>query len=229
LNRDLRDHEEAQIAYERRQAAARRRIAEREALREQRRRDTRRRAMVFLAALLTGVALILLLAPASAAEPEEPDSSIPAAADAVVQATEELAQHPAPLLPEQEAGRYGAITEEERELLARLVWLEARGESMDGQQAVAEVVLNRVAADNFPDTVEEVIFQGLGTKSQQFSPAGRIGEAEPGADQYEAVEQALLGESILPMDVVYFSRGGENDRVWGRIGGHVFCHQYIWE
>ena len=35
--------------------------------------------------------------------------------------------------------RYAPITVDERETLARLVWLEARGEPAEGQQAVAEV------------------------------------------------------------------------------------------
>lgn len=133
------------------------------------------------------------------------------------------------LLEEQEtAGRYAPITEEERELLARLVWLEARGESPLGQQAVAEVVLNRVAAANFPQTVEEVIWQGWERNKPQFSTAGRLDEAEPGEAQYAAVDRALGGEHVLPMDVVYFSGRAENGNIWGRIGGHVFCRQYVW-
>lgn len=118
---------------------------------------------------------------------------------------------------------------EDAELLARLVWLEARGEPAEGQQAVAEVVLNRVAADNFPNTVREVIYEGYGTNCQQFTPAGLIDTAEPTEDQYAAVERAAGGERILPADVVYFSTEAENSRVWGQIGNHVFCHQYIWE
>lgn len=133
------------------------------------------------------------------------------------------------VLPPVAESRYAEVTEEDQELLARLVWLEARGEPEDGKQAVAEVVLNRVAAENFPGTVSEVVYQGLGTSKQQFTPAGRIDEATPTDAEYAAVEQAIHGESILPLDVVYFSTAGENDRVWGQIGNHVFCYQYIWE
>ena len=128
------------------------------------------------------------------------------------------------LKPTRAESRYQAITESERELIARIVYLEARGEPEAGQQAVAEVILNRVAADNFPDSVEAVIDQ-----EGQFSTAGRVEEAAPGDKQYEAVEAAMHGEPVLPMDVVYFSREGENENVWGKIGGHVFCYQYIWE
>ena len=128
-----------------------------------------------------------------------------------------------------EESRYGYVSSEDRELIARLVWLEARGEPAEGKQAVAEVVLNRRAADNFPDTVYDVIYQNFGQKGQQFTPAGLIDEAWPTDAEYAAVEQAIHGEYILPLDVVYFSTKGENDRVWGQIGGHVFCYQYIWE
>ena len=35
---------------------------------------------------------------------------------------------------------------------------------------------------------------------------------------------ALSGPNILPMDVMYFATYPENDRVWGTIGGHIFCY-----
>jgi len=127
--------------------------------------------------------------------------------------------------------RYANITMTENELkeLAEIIYHEARGESLDGQQAVAEVVFNRIMADNFPDTVYEVIHQGEGKKTVQFSSVKLLGTADPMPEQYEAIEKAMFGINILPEDVVYFSRSGENNRVWGTIGNHVFCYQYIWE
>lgn len=124
------------------------------------------------------------------------------------------------------AGRYIGITVTGDELreLAAAVYLEARGESAEGQQAVAEVVLNRVLADNFPGTVHDVLYQ-----PGQFTPADKIAETTPTDAQYEAVEAALSGDNILPVDVVYFSTSGENSRIWGTIGGHVFCRQYARE
>lgn len=44
-------------------------------------------------------------------------------------------------------------------LLAHLVYAEARGESYRGQVAVASVVLNRVKSSSFPNTVAGVIYQ----------------------------------------------------------------------
>lgn len=92
--------------------------------------------------------------------------------------------------------------------------------------AVAEVILNRVAAENFPDRIADVIHQ---ENPQQFTTAPYIDKAEPGAEQYAAVDAALYGEPVLPLDVVYFSREPENGNLWGIIGGHSFCYQYNWK
>ncbi|WP_227446378.1 cell wall hydrolase [Cognatishimia sp. F0-27] len=48
--------------------------------------------------------------------------------------------------------------------LAEALYFEARGESVKGQFAVAEVILNRVRSERFPDTVCGVINQGTGRK-----------------------------------------------------------------
>ena len=48
--------------------------------------------------------------------------------------------------------------------LAEALYFEARGESVKGQFAVAEVILNRVDSPRFPDTVCGVINQGTGRK-----------------------------------------------------------------
>ncbi|MFV0358903.1 cell wall hydrolase [Tropicimonas sp.] len=59
---------------------------------------------------------------------------------------------------------------EEWQCLAEALYFEARGESIKGQFAVAEVIMNRVASKRFPDTVCGVVNQGTGRKYQcQFS------------------------------------------------------------
>lgn len=127
-------------------------------------------------------------------------------------------------------GRYVNIemTTAERDELAAVVFLEAGNQSVEGQQAVVEVVLNRVNHSGFPDNVHDVLHEGEGTNCPQFSTVGGISTAEPTQAQYDAIDAALYGEPILPADVVFFSREGENDRVWGTIGDHVFCYEYVW-
>lgn len=54
--------------------------------------------------------------------------------------------------------------------LAEALYFEARGESVRGQFAVAEVILNRAGAAEYPDSVCAVINQGTGRKYQcQFT------------------------------------------------------------
>lgn len=113
------------------------------------------------------------------------------------------------------------MTGEEKELLARMVWVEAQGETYDGQQAIAEIVLNRVAADNFPNNINDVIMQ-----EGQFRSAAFLEKAKPTQTQYEAIERAIYGPYVLPEDVVFFATSAVNSKVWGSIGGHVFCHQW---
>lgn len=150
-----------------------------------------------------------------------PQESVPAAVVSDAPMTEETAP------VERYAGM--TMTEAERDELAAIIYLEARGEPAEGQQAVAEVVLNRVIRQDFPDSVHEVLHQGEGTAVPQFSTIALLETAEPTQAQYDAIDAALYGPSILPGEVVFFSRTGENDRVWGTIGDHVFCYAYIWE
>lgn len=117
-----------------------------------------------------------------------------------------------------------ALSESDVELLARIIWLEARGECFDGQQAVAEVVFNRMLSGSFPDTLTEVIYQ-----KGQFSTAANVDKATPGEMQYLAIHTALTGANVLPLEVVFFATSPENDNVWGTIGGHTFCYPYYWE
>lgn len=121
------------------------------------------------------------------------------------------------------------ISEDDIEEMARIVWLESRGEPAEGQQAVAEVILNRVVNEGFPDSVHGVIHEGEDTNIPQFSTVYDLDTAKPTETQYEAVNAAMYGPSILPSDVVFFSVGGENDRVWGTIGKHIFCYEYVWD
>lgn len=113
-----------------------------------------------------------------------------------------------------------ALTTEDLDLLAKVVWVEAQGESFEGQQAIAEVVLNRLVSPNFPNTVHDVVYA-----EGQFRSVPYLEDATPWQVQYEAIEAAVYGPNVLPMDVMYFAQQPTNNNVWGKIGGHVFCFQ----
>lgn len=79
----------------------------------------------------------------------------------------------------------------EDELLLKIAMAEAEGESVEGKALVMLVVLNRVWSDDFPNTIEDVIFQ-----SGQFSTVrdgGRYYTTEPDTGCYEALEMVTGG------------------------------------
>ena len=121
-----------------------------------------------------------------------------------------------------ETSRYGdlTLTNEERNLLAKLIYMEADSEPFEGQQAVAEVVLNRLASGRFQNSIHNIIHA-----QDQFPSAKYLYKAKPDYSQYKAVDQALNGPYVLPEDVVHFATYRTNDNVWGQIGGHIFCYQ----
>lgn len=114
------------------------------------------------------------------------------------------------------------ISEGEKELLACLVWAEARGEDQTGKQLVVDVVLNRVDDPRFPDNITDVIYQRY-----QFSPVldGSLQKAfmEVTPECYEAVSAEL--EQRTDSDILYFTAGGYGS--YGtpayRAGNHWFC------
>ncbi|OCA90549.1 peptidoglycan-binding protein [Bacillus sp. FJAT-27225] len=83
------------------------------------------------------------------------------------------------------------ITAAEKDLLARLVHAEAKGEPYSGKVAVATVVLNRVASPDFPDTIKDVIHE-VANGYYAFSPVqdGSINKPAD-AEAKRAVNEAL--------------------------------------
>lgn len=102
-------------------------------------------------------------------------------------------------------GREGIdyISLDDFELMAKTVFAEAKTEDFEGQVAVAEVILNRVESENFPDTVEAVIKQ-----DGAFSSWGNGSvEAAPLDDECLEAVQDAVNERIFPDSVVYFREG----------------------
>ena len=115
------------------------------------------------------------------------------------------------------------LNETEKELLSKIVMLESGNQSDEGQQAVIEVIFNRIYSDEWPDTLYEVLSQ-----KKQFSTwKNRNSKRAIPTDQVmRNIELVLNGKTdVLSMDTVYFSRGGENSRVERIIGDHVFCNR----
>lgn len=97
------------------------------------------------------------------------------------------------------------VSADDYEALLRIVEAEAGGEDENGKLLVANVVLNRVKNEKFPDTIEEVIMQkSKGTT--QFSPVanGRFYTVEISDETIDAVNRALCGEDIS-QGALYFA------------------------
>ena len=125
--------------------------------------------------------------------------------------------------PPAEQSRYPdlELTQEERDLLAKLICREAASEPFEGQQAVAEVVLNRLASGRFQSTVYNIVHA-----PGQFPSVPYLYKAKPDYTQYKAIEQALNGPYVLPEDVYFYATFRVNDNYWGQIGNHYFCYGY---
>lgn len=110
-------------------------------------------------------------------------------------------------------------------LLARLIYGEARGESYTGQVAVGAVVLNRVKSTSFPNTISGVIYQ-----SGAFSVVsdGQI-NLTPNRTAYNAARDALNGWDPSGGALYYYNpTTATSSWIWSRpvitqIGNHVFC------
>lgn len=119
--------------------------------------------------------------------------------------------------------RYGSLklTDDETKLLAKLIYVEARGESEDGQQAIAEVVLNRLVSGDFGSSITNMI-----NDESQFVPHRLILTAKPSQAQYEAIDRALYGPYVLPIEVTFYGTVRTTDSKWGTIGRHIFCYPW---
>ena len=97
------------------------------------------------------------------------------------------------------------LTDEEYDLLARVVTAEAENQGFEAQYLIACVVMNRVASDEFPDSVSEVIWQ-----KNQFSSMwnGRYDRSVTTDSCYEAVQYMVEYGNELPEDVLFFTSCG---------------------
>ena len=110
-------------------------------------------------------------------------------------------------------------------LLARVIYGEARGEPYSGQVAVGAVVMNRVKSSSFPNTISGVIYQ-----SGAFD-AVRDGQINltPDSTAKKAAQDALNGWDPSYGAIYYFNPStATNKWIWSRpmtvtIGRHRFC------
>ena len=113
----------------------------------------------------------------------------------------------------------------DRYLLAKVIYAEARGESYTGQVAIGAVVLNRVRDSRFPNTVAGVIYQPWAFTAVND---GQI-NLEPNQKAYQAADDALNGWDPTYGCVYYYNPQTATSK-WifttkkvTQIGKHVFA------
>lgn len=110
---------------------------------------------------------------------------------------------------------------EDSYLLAKIAMAEAEGEGVEGKAMVIMVVLNRVWADGFPGTIEDVIFEhhasSNGEEVYQFSPVapgGRYWTTEPDEECYEALRLIMVEKWDESEGALYFEATYNGEDTW---------------
>lgn len=109
------------------------------------------------------------------------------------------------------------LSEKEYAILTRIVEAEATDKDIKSKILVANVVLNRVKDEEFPDTVEGVVFQRV-AGVVQFSPIadGRYYQVTVTEKTKESVDRALLGEDYSEGALYFMERSmsDQNSVAW---------------
>ena len=124
-----------------------------------------------------------------------------------------------------------AYTDEELEALAIIIYQEAGGDACSDltRSMVGTVVMNRVASDLFPDTIQEVATQkrqygrlywtGLVWPERASNP----GEAHAVQRAYDCARAILEGERVLPEDVIWQAEFPQGTEIVAHQDGLYFC------
>jgi len=112
--------------------------------------------------------------------------------------------------------------------LSRIICAESGAESMEGQIAVGNVVLNRVASREFPDSIPAVIFDRV--DAVQFEPVenGTVYNS-PTAKSVEAAKRVLNGENTIG-NAMYFYAPALSQGIWINANRTYYktigCHRF---
>lgn len=113
-----------------------------------------------------------------------------------------------------------SISDSEMDELRRIVAAEAQNQSMEGREAVVEVIFNRVLSPEWPDTVHGVLSQRGQFATWKLRYASWV---VPDA-AVAAIEYVMQnGRTVLPdTSYVYFDTRGTNGSSHIKIGAHYF-------
>lgn len=94
-------------------------------------------------------------------------------------------------------------SEQDYQVMLKIVQAEAGGCDQTGKILVANVVMNRVKSDEFPDSITDVVYEG-----SQFSPVidGSINQVKVSEDTIYCVNQALNGNDYSQGALYFMNR-----------------------
>lgn len=103
-------------------------------------------------------------------------------------------------------------TEEDLYWMSRVISSESRGEPLEGKLAVGTVVLNRVASDEFPDTIPAVIFDRQ--YAVQFTPVANGTVFDRPTEESVLAARMVLEGARAAGDSLYFIAPELTDNHW---------------
>lgn len=166
------------------------------------------------------LATIILVAQAAAADRAQKAESTERKAEVLEQnaAAEGSKAIPSPseIIRKPEAQAVDPVGEEPLDdaitCLSRTIYWEARGEEAAGMEAIANVVMNRLGHEGFPNTICEVVMQGREQGACQFSwwCDGRSDDATE--DESYAIAKEIARKAL-------------NRHLTDRTGGALYFHQ----
>ena len=111
--------------------------------------------------------------------------------------------------------------------MAVAIFFEARGEPLEGQYAVADVILNRVEDTRYPDDVCSVVFEPYAFSFTHDGRSDRLPETAAADVAMAVAEDALNGQRLGLTATHYHTTAVQP--YWaghfefdGRIGNHLF-------
>ena len=121
--------------------------------------------------------------------------------------------------------------EADLEMLALVIYQEAGGDACSDETRlmVGNVVLNRVADERFPDTIEEVLLQERQYGRLHWTGlvwperASKSVEAHAVQRAYDCAERVLEGERLLPEDVIWQAEFKQGTEIVAQQDGFYFC------
>lgn len=127
-----------------------------------------------------------------------------------------------------QSGDHAPYTEEDLYWLSRIISAESKGESLLGQIAVGNVILNRVASDKFPDTVKAVVFDRK--DAVQFEPVSNGTIYDAPTDQSVLAARLALNGANAAGPCLYFFNPALSEGLWIRRNcayfGSIGCHAF---